>query len=230
MLILAVDTSSASGSIALLEDDRVLLEENVHTGLNHSRTILPAIASMMQAACSKVSDLDLFAVTTGPGSFTGLRIGVSLVKGLSLALGKPVVGVSTLDALAQNLFGSKYPICAMLDAKRGQVYAALYKIRADGRPEKAQPESVEDPRKYLETIRTEVILTGDGAAQYETIASEVLGGRYLLAPISHRSIRASAVGTLALGRFRQGATLDVLNFTPRYIRFSEAERKGLKGE
>ena len=228
MYILAVDTSSTSGSVALLEDERAILEINIHTGLNHSQTILPSIDQLLRSADLSLSVVDLFAVTTGPGSFTGLRIGISLIKGLALALAKPVTGVSTLDALAWNLFGAKHPICPMLDAKKGQVYASLYETAPNGEPHRERPEIVEEPGRLFETIGTEVILIGEGAAKYEALAVEKLGGRYFMAPAIHHTIRASVAGMLAARQFREGKRLDVLNFTPRYIRFSEAERRDTK--
>ncbi len=224
MHVLAVDTASAAGSVALLMDDRPVMETVIRSGRNHSITILPAIADLLESAGMAPGALDLLAVTTGPGSFTGLRIGVSLIKGLALSISKPVVSVSTLDALAMNCFASRYPICTLLDAKRGQVYASLYEPRSDGMPEKIRPESVEDPRLFLESIRSNVVLTGDGIDAYGGLIEEVLGGRCLIAPSPLRLIRASAVGLLALEKFRRGDFLDAVSLTPRYIRASEAER------
>jgi tRNA threonylcarbamoyladenosine biosynthesis protein TsaB len=225
MHVLAVDTASVSGSVALLKDDCPILETVIHSGQNHSITILPTIASLLKTAKMKITDVDFFALTTGPGSFTGLRIGISLIKGFALGASKPVIGVSTLDALAMNLFASRYPICPLLDAKRGQVYTSLYEPDPHGFPERILPETVEEPRRFLESIRTPVILTGDGIEPYAALIEEVLKERRFIAPPPLRFIRASSVGILALEKFRKGEVLDTMTFTPSYIRLSEVERK-----
>ncbi len=225
MYVLAVDSSSVSGSVALLNDEQVLFEEIIHTGLNHSQTLLPAVAELFARTGRKISDIDLFAVTTGPGSFTGLRIGVSLIKGFALATSKPVAGVSTLEALSQNLFACRSVICPFMDAKKKQVYAALFNPRPDGVPEKIREETVEDPRRFLETITTEIVLAGDGAMKYADLLEEILPGRYVIAPPPFHLIRASVVGLLAFKKYGKRELLDVMTLSPQYIRFSEAERK-----
>ena len=229
MHILAVDTASVSGSVALLKDDCPIVETVIRSGQNHSITILPAIAELLQTARIEMADVDAFALTTGPGSFTGLRIGISLIKGFALAASKPVVGVSTLDALAMNLFASRYPICPLLDAKRGQVYTSLYEPDPKGFPKRIRPEMVEEPRHFLESIPTPVILTGDGIEPYAALIEEILGERQFIAPPPLRVIRASSVGILALEKFRKGEVLDTMTFTPSYIRLSEVERKEKAG-
>jgi tRNA threonylcarbamoyladenosine biosynthesis protein TsaB len=223
MYILAVDTSTETGSIALLSEDRVICELNVNCGLNHSQTILSGISDVLRYAGKNVSDCEFFAVTTGPGSFTGLRIGISIVKGLALAASKPVVGVSTLDALAHNLFASTMQIIPFLDAKRGQVYASCYEPGPYGHPEKIIPETVEDPRSFLNKIQSKVIFVGNGTSSYRSIIDEILGDRCVVAPMSFQNIRASVVGFLALKKFKTGEVLDTLSFAPQYIRASGAE-------
>ena len=125
MKILAVDTSALTLSVALTEDKKPVAQTTLNTGHTHSETLLPALERLMDFASWKVSDIDLFAVSGGPGSFTGVRIGVSFVKGLAFG-GKKCVGVSTLEALAYNLLGFKGIISPVMDARRGQFYNALF--------------------------------------------------------------------------------------------------------
>lgn len=230
MYVLAIDSSTESGSVALLKDSQIILETFINTGRNHSITILPAVSDTLKAAGLEADCVDLFAVTTGPGSFTGLRIGVSIIKGLALATSKPVVGVSTLDAIARNLFAAALPVCPLMDAKRGQVYAGLYRYGVDGLPERIIPETLSDPRQFLERIQDKVILTGNGINPYMDIIQEVLSGRYLLAPSHMHFVRASSVGLIAAEKFKRGKLADVTTLTPGYLRSSEVQTEGKQHE
>ena len=127
MLTLAFDTSSKTAAVALLQDDTILYDAIINAGLNHSEVLLPAIDQACLQTRIKITEIDLFACTLGPGSFTGLRIGVSTLKGLMLATGKPACGVSTLAAVALNLGATSKLICSMIDAGRGQVYVAYFR-------------------------------------------------------------------------------------------------------
>ena len=225
MYVLAVDSSSVSGSVALLNDEQVLFEEIIHTGLNHSQTLLPAVAELFARTGRKNSDIDLFAVTTGPGSFTGLRIGVSLIKGFALATSKPVAGVSTLEALSQNLFACRSVICPFMDAKKKQVYAALFNPRPDGVPEKIREETVEDPRRFLETITTEIVLAGDGAMKYADLLRRDPTRSLRHRPTSISLDSGFRCRSACLQKIRKKRAAGRYDPFPQYIRFSEAERK-----
>src|SRR4030066_2503673 len=137
MLTLAFDTTSKTAAVALLKDKEIISDTIVNKGLNHSEVILPAIDQALKRERIKITDIDLFACTIGPGSFTGVRIGVSTIKGLMLATGKPAAGISSLAALALNVGKSKKLKCSILDAGRGQVYTAFYRY---------------DKNEYLEQI------------------------------------------------------------------------------
>ncbi len=228
MKILAVDTSTTSGSVALLSDASVLWETVVNSGLTHSETLLPALNEAMKHSALDWSEIDCFAVTTGPGSFTGLRIGISVVKGLALSTQRPVVSVSSLEALAWNLSGCPHLICPFLDAKRGQVYTALFRSELDGGPpERLRDDTVEDPRNVLARLASDkVILMGDGTRTFAPLLDEILGGHYTVAPPHQQLIRASSVGLIALEKCRRGELVDNLTFVPVYIRASEVERGG----
>lgn len=225
MLTLAVDTSTQSGSVALLNSDSVLAECLINVGINHSETLLPAIEKILSVAGTEIAEVDLFALTVGPGSFTGLRVGASTVKGLALVADKPVVGVSSLDALALNVANSTILICPMLDARKKEVYTALYRPDRRGIPEKIVGEMVVDPETFLKDINEEVIFLGDGAINYCELIKEILTDRSYFALSHLQYIKASAVGLLGMNEFIEGDILDIMTFTPQYFRLSEAEMR-----
>ncbi|MEN6318975.1 MAG: tRNA (adenosine(37)-N6)-threonylcarbamoyltransferase complex dimerization subunit type 1 TsaB [Syntrophaceae bacterium] len=225
MLILAIDTSSKTASIALLHKDEILSEIFINLGVNHSAVLLPALQELLRMSQIVPEKIELFACTEGPGSFTGLRIGVSTVKGLSLATGKPIVGVSTLEALAFNCIGSGLLVCPMMDAKKNQVYTTLYRTGRDEKLEKIKDDVVTDVREFLQHIQEEVMFVGDGAIQYSGIINDNLRGKAYYASPCHHSVRAAAVGLLALSKYDNGDFSDSITFTPRYFRLSEAEVK-----
>ena len=225
MLTLAIDTSTKTGSVALLDSDSVLAECLINVGMNHSETLLPAIERILSVAGVEIVGVDLLALTVGPGSFTGLRIGASTVKGLALAADKPVVGVSAMDALALNVANSTITICPMLDAGKKEVYTALYMPGRRGIPEKIGREMVVDPEEFLKGIDEEVIFLGDGARNYFKLIKKILPDKSYFVLPHLQYIKASAVGFLGMNKFSEGETLDLMTFTPQYLRLSEAEVK-----
>ena len=225
MLILAVDTSTKTASIALLEKDEILAEVFINLGVNHSVVLLPALHELCRMSRIVPGQIDLFACIIGPGSFTGLRIGASTVKGLAMAAGKPIVGVSTLEALAFNSIGSGMLVCPMMDAKKNQVYTALYRTGRDEKMEKIGNEMVTDVRDFLQRINEDIIVVGDGAIQYSGIINAILPGKAYHASPCHQYVRAAAVGILGKSKYAEGNVLDSVTFTPKYFRLSEAEVK-----
>jgi tRNA threonylcarbamoyladenosine biosynthesis protein TsaB len=170
--------------------------------------------------------MDLFAVTIGPGSFTGLRIGAATIKGLALATGKPVVGVSTLDALALNaVHAGKQMICPMLDAQKNQIYTALYRPKVGTATERVSEEQVIDVDRWLNGLDKDILFLGDGAVKYhlQIHARFLSSGRIAEGRQNH--VSAVAVAVLAQDQFQRGERLDLLKFTPRYLRPSEAEAR-----
>lgn len=226
MRLLAVETSSLTGAVALLDGETVVAECRLNVSVTHGERLLATIDRVLVAARWRLEDLDALAVATGPGSFTGLRIGVATLKGLAFATGKPVVAVPTLDALAWSLPFAAHPVCPVLDARRGEVYTALYRTR-DGWLERLSPYRAVEPRALAEELAREapgpIVLLGDGAMTYRTIWTEVLGAAACLAPGSHRLPSAASLGLLALAAFRRGETTDPATLTPLYVRPSEAE-------
>jgi tRNA threonylcarbamoyladenosine biosynthesis protein TsaB len=225
MLTLAIDTSTKSASIALLRDSEILSEILVNLDVNHSVVLLPALEYILGLSRIEPDGIDLFACTVGPGSFTGLRVGASTVKGLALATGRPIAGVSTLEALACNIISPEIAVCPMLDARKDQVYTALYRTGRDYTLEKIESERVTDVRQFLQCIDDEVIFVGDGAVKYCGLISEMLPGKSYFASGCHQHVRAAVVGLLGEKKYSEGDVLDSAAFAPAYLRVSEAEMK-----
>jgi tRNA threonylcarbamoyladenosine biosynthesis protein TsaB len=223
MITLAIDTSTRSAGIALLKGDDVVAESFFRLQVTHSERVLPAVEAILSAAGVGIEEVRLFAVTHGPGSFTGLRVGAGLAKGMALGTGGDIVGVSTLDALAQNLAFASHLVCPVLDARKGQVYTSLYRPSRSGGLEKIEPDQAVDPSVFLEKIREPVVFIGDGVPVYGPLIREMLPSSAFFAPAHLQFIRPSAVALLGLERYRRGERDDLLTFAPRYLRRSEAE-------
>lgn len=224
MITLAVDTSLAATGVALLEDHDLRAELSVGTGRNHAEVLLPSIERLLASVGIEKEQIDLFAVTAGPGSFTGLRVGTSTVKGLAFALGRPVVGVCTLDALVLNVAyaGPGTAICTMVDAGRGEVYAALYRFSGPDIYEKTLRECVVRPDEFLETIGGDVIFLGSGAEKYRTLIGDMIPERSFFLPSRLNQVSAAAVGLVGRKRFYSGDISDTMTLVPQYLRPSYA--------
>jgi tRNA threonylcarbamoyladenosine biosynthesis protein TsaB len=226
MRLLAIETSTLTGAVALLEGDTVVAESRVNIAVTHGERLMAAIDGVLRAARWQLADVAAFAVALGPGSFTGLRIGLSTVKGLALATGKPVVGVPTLDALAWTLPFCAYPVCPILDARKDEVYTALYRT-LDGRLEVIAPARAVPPATLAEDLRlgTEgpLVIVGDGVAPFAGVFTGVLGPRARLAPAGFRLPSAVTVGELGQWALARGETSDPAGLVPLYLRPSEAE-------
>lgn len=222
MLTLAFDTSFKTATVALLQDDTVLYDAVINVGLNHSEILLPAIEQACRQSRIDIKDIDLFACTLGPGSFTGLRIGVSTLKGLMLATKKPAVGVSSLAALALNVTDSAALIYPVMDAGRGQVYTACYKYNDEGLLNQICPEKIIDPKEILLDSNQDVILVGEGAIKYRDLIAEKVG-KVRIAPVLHQYIRAFFVGILGREKFIRNELLNAATFVPVYLRVADAK-------
>ncbi len=225
MKILAVDTASRTGSVAVLEDETILAEILVTSAQTHAKRLMSAIDSVLQMAGSGLSELNGFAVTCGPGSFTGLRIGISTVKGLALATGKPVTPVSTLDALAHQFPLFPDLICPLVDARKGEVYTALYKCGHDMELEKVADDCATGPRQWLMQIQGVCLFVGDGATLYKDLVRETVGKKALFAPAHLNTVRAAVVAYIGIKQIRRGEVVDAALLFPYYIRKSDAEIK-----
>lgn len=223
MKILAVDTATYTGSVALLEDDQVAAEWNLQSAQTHNRRLLQAIDFLLQQKGWDIGAIDAFAVTLGPGSFTGLRIGLSTVKTLAWSLAKPFVGISSLDALAAALPYAPMPVCPILDARKKEVYFATYRSDADGWQMRQSPYIAAAPEQLSEYLREPTIVCGDGWLCYRQSLLPALGGLAIEAAAPFHLIRASFVGALARLKLLAGETHDPLTSAPLYVRPSEAE-------
>jgi tRNA threonylcarbamoyladenosine biosynthesis protein TsaB len=231
MKILGVDTSTSCGSLGIIDDNAVVTEYALLRDETHSTRLAPAIQALLKEAQLGLNEIDGIAVSLGPGSFTGLRVGLSAVKGLALAAEKPVVGVPTLDALASNLPFTPYVICPILDARKGEVYSALYKNGGRGLVERLTPYEVLSPPRLLEKIPLqETIFLGDGVEVYGELIKERLGAKALFAPPHLRFLRGSSVAEIGLQRFKRGEQDDISSLVPIYVRPSDAEIKWKKGK
>jgi len=231
MKVLALETSTRVGSAAILEDEK-LLYEIVHGGKeSHSRKILPSVRMILEAAGVALEEIDGFAVGIGPGSFTGLRIGLGAVKGLAFSFGRPLIGVSSLEALAMNLRGSPYILCPMLDARKGEVYAALYRFGRNGHLVRLAKEAVLAPERLLKGMKSEkIVFLGDGALLYRELIMQTMKNRAIFVQDLLSYPSAASVGLLALGRFKEGRFDDINALEPRYLRVSDAETKWRRAE
>jgi tRNA threonylcarbamoyladenosine biosynthesis protein TsaB len=219
-----VDTATKSCSVAVIDGDTLLAESTSLTGQTHSRHLLNIIDTVLQQAGLKIGQLDGFAVSIGPGSFTGLRIGITSVKGLAFSLNKPVVGVSSLQALAFQCRPNPYLICPVLDARKQEVYFCHYRFKK-GYPAQESPEQVASPAEAVRGIREPCVFVGNGAKLYRELITTRLGGLAHFAAESRHTIQASAVAWLSLPRFQQQKTDDVRLLVPQYIRKSDAQLK-----
>jgi tRNA threonylcarbamoyladenosine biosynthesis protein TsaB len=231
MKILGIDTSTSCGSLGIIDDDEVVAEYTLLRDETHSARLVPAIQALLKEARLGLDEIDGMAVSLGPGSFTGLRVGLSAVKGLALAAERPVVGVPTLDALASNLPFTPCVICPILDARKGEVYTALYKYGESGRIEQLTPYQVLPPPLLLEKIPLQdTIFLGDGVEAYGGLFEERLGTQALFAPPHLRFLRGSTVAEIGLQRFKQGEQDDISLLVPIYVRPSDAEINWTKGK
>lgn len=222
MLVLGVETSTMQGGVALVDEDGLRSEYTLNVEATHSERLLPAIDRMLQEAGVGLRDLSGLAVSIGPGSFTGLRIGLSTVKGLAYATGLPVVGVPTLEALAWSVAFARAQICPVLDARKEEVYAALFRHEGDALV-RIMEDSALAPEALCAKIRRPTIFLGDALAVYGDLFRRLLAERMLLPPASQRGARPACVAERGRERLLRGERDPVASLVPRYLRPSEAE-------
>ena len=223
MKVLALETATLTGGAAIVDDSAGLIGEvRIDVKVAHSERLMPSVEWLLEASNLTIEEIDAFAVSIGPGSFTGLRIGVSTVKGFAYAANKPIVPVPTLDAMAGMFTFCPHIICPMLDARKNQIYTALYKWEGT-RCEKIMPEVAADPVEFLGQINETVVLTGDGSETYRELIVSTLKDNAVFAPATKMSPSAAAVAEIAVEKIKRGITADPVSLTPFYIRKSEAE-------
>lgn len=231
MLILAFETSAKAGSVALMDETRLLGESYCNTALTHSQTLLSMGQELLKTCGYTPDDVTDVAVAAGPGSFTGVRIGVAAAKGFSWAKELPCWGVSTLEAMALALGQWQGYICPVMDARREQVYNALFKV-SNGQITRQQPDraiSLKDLASELQILEEPIFLVGDGSIMcYNTLQEQV---PQLICPPEHRMHqRAAGVALSAKAMMDRGEAGDGNALAPNYLRLSQAERERLEKE
>ena len=226
MLILAFETTAKAGSVALLDDTKLLGESYQNTGLTHSQTLMVMAEDMLKQCGKTVADVTAVAVAEGPGSFTGVRIGVAAAKGFAWGAELPCYGVSTLEAMTETLGIWQGYVCPCMDARRSQVYNALFSV-TDGKIERIREDraiALADLGEELKTLEGPIFLVGDGSTlTYKTLGASV---PTLVMPPEHRMHqRASGVAIVAAKKIAAGETGDANALTPNYLRLSQAERE-----
>ena len=230
MKILAVETSTMLGGIAIMDDlSGLIAEVRLNVKSTHSERLMTEIDHTLKQSGLTVSDIDVFAVAIGPGSFTGLRIGLSTVKGFSYATGKPVVTVPTLEAFAWNFPFCRYPVCTMLDARKKEVYSALFKWDRDGFIRLRDEVSIKINR-FLNDIKRfsdeRIVFTGDGTFLYRDEIREVIGEKAVFAPPEKMIPSPANVASVGIKKALKGEVSEPVSLIPFYIRRSEAELRG----
>lgn len=227
MKILALDSSGLVASIAVIEDDNLLGEYTINYKKTHSQTLLPMLDEVVKMIELDLNTIDAIAVSAGPGSFTGLRIGAATAKGLGLALKKPIVSVPTVDALAYNIWGSPDVVCPLMDARRQQTYTGLYEF-FDGQMNTILEEcavGIEEIVDKVNEIGRSCVFLGDGVQVFADYLKEHLTVPYTFAPAHCNKQRAASVAALAGILFAQGKVEDAAEHKPEYLRLSQAERE-----
>ncbi|HBG92027.1 MAG: tRNA (adenosine(37)-N6)-threonylcarbamoyltransferase complex dimerization subunit type 1 TsaB [Nitrospirae bacterium RIFOXYB2_FULL_43_5] len=239
MKILAIDTSTMLGGIAIMDESLLIAESRLNVKSTHSERLMTEIEHCLKQSGVKISDIDVFAVATGPGSFTGLRIGLSTVKGFSYATGKPIVSVPTLEALAWNFPYSRYPVCTMLDARKKEVYAALFRWEGENlirllsetsaKPEEFIRDALRVTHVADSTLRDDkFIFAGEGATLYRDKIIEAMGEKAIFASPEKTVPSPANVAVLGLKKAKAGEFSEPVSLAPMYIRKSEAEVKWSK--
>lgn len=232
MITLAADTSTVTASCAVAEDGKVLSELSIQYGKTHSQKILPMLKNVLAMLDKTFQDVDLFSVTTGPGSFTGLRIGAVTIKGLAYALQKPVCGIPTLDVLAYAMPDFKGIIVPMLDARNNQVYASLYR-KKNSKLDQISPVAGVHIEKLIEEMQNtgeDILMTGDAVPLHIQKIKDVLGGKIIETQSALSFPRASCCALMAERAYYENKAVSAFGLKPVYYRKSQAERmKELSG-
>ncbi len=226
MRILGIESSSLVASVAVVTDEVMTAEYTVNFKKTHSQTLLPMIDEVVEMLGMELDSVDAIAVSGGPGSFTGLRIGSATAKGLGFAMKKPLVHVPTVDAMAYNLFGSDLLICPIMDARRNQVYTGLYRCKEELEVVKAQ--CAMDMKELMEELDgwgETVVFLGDGVPVYRPMIEEMMKTAHLYAPAHLNRQRAGAVAALGAKYLAEGKVVSAEEFEPDYLRKSQAERE-----
>jgi tRNA threonylcarbamoyladenosine biosynthesis protein TsaB len=222
--LLAIETSTMLGGVAIMEDETLIAESRMNVKTTHSERLMVEIEHILKQSGLKIDDIDVFAIAAGPGSFTGLRVGLSTVKGLVYATGKKLVSVPTLEAFAWNMPFSKYQVCTLLDARKKEVYAAIFRWTDNGFAKILNEQAIKIDNLLLQ-ISEPTIFLGEGAVIYKENIKRGLNGMAIFAQPQEMVPSPSNVAYLGMIKAKKGEFADPINLVPMYLRKSEAEIK-----
>lgn len=227
MKILAIDSSSLVATVAILDEEKILAEYTINHKKTHSQTLLPMLGEIVKMIELDMQEIDAIAISGGPGSFTGLRIGSATAKGLGLALNKPLIHIPTLDAMAFNFYKTEEIICPIMDARRNQVYTGMYTFR-NGEFEvvlNQVPMGIDELIEKLNEMNKKVVFLGDGVPVFKGYIEENATFEVDFAPAHLSRQKASSVGALGLVYYKEGKIQTASEHGPEYLRLSQAERE-----
>lgn len=228
MRILGIDSSVPQGSVALLQNDHIIAETSLNNGSgNHSDSLLRMVDEVLSGAGYSLEDVDGFGVTTGPGSFTGLRVGVSLVKGFVLVRKKPFMGIGTLEAVSACAESTGHQVCAILDARKKEVYCALFNYESD-KLKRSTPDRVIAPEELCEMISEPTVFIGSGLEAYGEYFSNRLGSLFIDNSLATRHSVAASAALLARPYLQNNPCFDLGELKIKYVRKSDAELNYVK--
>lgn len=219
--------------MAIVEEDKIIGEYTINFKLTHSQTLLPMLDSLVKQLSLDMTTFDAIAVSGGPGSFTGLRIGAATAKGLGLALGLPIIHIPTAETMAYQLWGCSGVIVPIMDARRSQVYTGLYEYDAEGVFQVIEGQKAVQMSELIEQLNDmgrNVIFLGDGVPVHEELIKETMTVSYTFAPSFANRQRAAAVGALGIEYMKEGKVEHARDHQPDYLRASQAERERLEKE
>ena len=227
MKILAIESSSNVASVAIMDEEKVIAEYTTDFKLTHSQTLLPMTEEIIRRTGTDKKSIDCIAISKGPGSFTGLRIGSATAKGLALALDIPIAAVPTVEAMAMNFSFTEYIVVPIMDARRDQVYTGIYDMKGLY-PVEIMKQSAMSVNELIEKINSygkDIILLGDGTDRFADIIKEGVLANVILAPSHKNRQKASLVGALGIKMFKEGDVESSDEHKPEYLRLSQAERE-----
>lgn len=236
MKILALDSSGLVATVAVMEDNIMQAEYTIQYKKTHSQTLIPMLEEIREIIELDLASIDAIAVASGPGSFTGLRIGSATAKGLGLALEKPLIEVPTLEGLAYNLYAASSLVCPLMDAKRNQVYSGIYEFLPKGHTKELHiilsqcAVDISVIIEKLNKLNREVIFLGDGVPVFEKQLEEQLKITYQFAPANNNRQRAGSIAALGSYYYAKGKIVTAAQHKPEYLRLSQAERERAEKE
>lgn len=226
MTILAIDSSAKAASVCIANEEKIIGEFFINTSLTHSQTLMPMTEQLLKNTEMTIDEVDAIAVNAGPGSFTGVRIGVAAAKGLAFPKNLPCVSVSTLESMAYNLLGTDCVVCAVMDARCSQVYNAMFRIKGETVERLTDDRALSLSDLLLEFKQTDerILIVGDGAEiTYDFLKNEASNA--VLAPKNRRTQTASSVALAAFQKLFEGKTQTAVELMPVYLRLPQAQRE-----